>query len=330
MAWVPVGNSGLLLQLDTSSSFGQRNDGGDDTTAWLQGETETNVSFLGMKGPWTAWADFEFDDWQSKTASRTVDRNNSYVQYAVNKQLTLKVGTIHHNEGLQYALSGGMVTATYQKEGWDYSGWAEENGFEVGFKLSPTMALALRLYGNTAIAMSGINEGSATAIGFTGKFGDSIDAKLGYISETYDDFQSSADEAQTNTITSLGVKVGLGAAMSVSLDYSTGVWSWNTADRKETSTDLALQFRMGGLGPGGIIFTYGSTTLKDPDEAYVVHWNYGVQLVSQYDIVDTNLAYEIPMGPGKMQFQYASKAVTPKDGDTMTATWMGVGFDFKI
>jgi hypothetical protein len=339
MAYVPVGDTGLLLQLDTSSTFGQRNDGGDDTAPWLQAESETNVSFLGMKGPWTAWADMEFDDSQTKpsgTQRPTWDIAQSYVKYNVNKQLALKIGTVHFLAGLPYGYGAGAFTSTYQYEGWDYAAYSESPGFEVSYAIGPGMSVSAALYGTTAAAMTGENEGSSTAVQFFGKAGDNISFQVGYLSETYDDFQSSQDDTNSNTFTTGGVKVGLGADMSIAFDFASDTLSYNVTDYKLGVTMYDLQFKMGGLGPGGIIATYAMTSLSDPDEAMVVTWNYGTLLgVKQLDISDLGLVYEIPIAPGRVQIQYMSKGLTQTDsggtkGDTVTQTFLGVGFDFKI
>jgi len=339
MAFVPVGDTGVLVQLDTSSTFGQRNDGGDDTSPWLQAESETNVSFLGMKGPWTAWADMEFDDSQTKpgtTGRPTWDIAQSYVKYNVNKQLALKIGTIHFLAGLPYGYGAGAFTSTYQYEGWDYAAYSESPGFEVSYVIGPGMWVSAALYGTTAAAATGENEGSSTAIQFFGKAGDNIEFQAGYMAETYDDFQSSQDETKSNTFTTGGVRVGLGEAMSIAVDFASDTLSWGVADYKEGVTMYDLQFKMGGIGPGGIIATYASTTLSDPDEAFIVTWNMGTLLgYKELNTADLGLVYEIPIAPGRVQIQYMSKTwtATQSDGtkdDALTQTFLGVGFDFKL
>jgi hypothetical protein len=335
MAWVPIGDSGLMIQLDTSSTWGQRNSGVEETSAWFQTESETNISLLGMKGPWTVWADIEFDDNDTMKAPTSTDPNKglkdldavgSYIAYKVTPEFAVKIGTIHHGNGLQYNLGAGAFTSSYNHDGWNYSGWSESPGLEFRYQINADMSASFAMYSQAAAAMTGQAEGSANGIQFNAKFGG-IAAKFGYLTEKYDDFSDANDEGQTNTFMNLGASIPIGDAMKVMVDYSSSAISWNVADHVENTTDLALAFYMSGVGPGQIRFTYAMIAQKDADDGYTV---FGPGGAPEWAQTDMGLVYHIPLGVGQMQIQYMSQSKTPKDGDAVTASFLGFGYNIKL
>jgi hypothetical protein len=354
MAWAPIGDSGMLLQLDTSSTFGQYNSGVEGTAAYFRVKSETNLSWLAMKGDWTVWADIEFDDngqmhnsdtspaMEECSASSTsttdeagetittttscsvvvgkeMDAVGANISYKVTPEFSVKIGTIHHGNGLQYSLGAGMFTAYANHGGWAWSGWSESEGIGFYYTISPDMSVQVSQYVVGAAAVTGQFPGSAIALDFTGKAG-SVAYKVGYLSETHDDpaVEGEGGEGDSNTFTNLGVKVGLGDAMAVSFDYATAsILGWTASTDPLIYTDMSLGFSMDGLGPGSIKFFYSMLTRSlsgDPLDA----------------TAEMGLIYEIKKGPGRMQIQYASSTATPEGGDGTTASWLGFGYDFKI
>jgi hypothetical protein len=259
-------------------------------------------------------------------ANNDLDRAQSYIKYAVTPEFSIAMGTTH--TGVHYALVDGASVSTAGHEGWDWAGYVEAPGVKFAYKVTPTITASLALWGNAAVAMTGQSEGSANAIQVSGSAG-AISFQAWVLTETYDDFQSATDEAASNSFTNLGVKYKLSDAMSISLDYSMAALSWGSTTHTENVADMAIQFRMSNLGPGGIIVTIGSIAGADPDEAYTVHWARGTQPGSWAEST-TGLVYEIPIGPGKVQLQYRSRSFTPKDGDALTDSYIGAAFKFGI
>jgi len=328
MAWVPVGDSGMLLQLDTSGTYGQYNSGVEDTAGYFKAKSETNISWLAMKAPWTVWADIEFDDNDTMKNPRAADTDPatkglkdmdavaSYVKYAISPALYVKIGSIHHLAGLQYALGFGMVTKTTGHEGWDHSGYSESPGLEFGYQVSPDLLISFAQYAQGAIAMTGQFEGTAMGIQAMGKAGD-IGYKFGYISETTADYDNKDHEGLSNSCMNLGVKIPFGN-MWASVDYSTFTNNtWYGADTAFVTTDMAFQLGMKKMGPGDLRIGYAmiaDTLGGDPASAEA----------------DLGLAYNIPAGPGFMQIQYTTKTTTPEGGDAVTQSWMGFGMNFTL
>jgi hypothetical protein len=334
MAYVPIGDSGLMFDWTGASSFGQYSDGVEGNASYLKGKSEHYLSINGVKGPWQMWGQIEWDDRNTlqapgrstavtddggnahsddNAANNDLDRAQAFVKYSVTPEFAIAMGTTH--TWVQYALGAGGYVKTAGHEGWDYCGYAESPGLKFSYKITPTITATYAMYANAAVAMTGQAEGSASALGVAGSMGD-ISFQVGMISEKYDDFQDDADEGQTNSFTNLSVKYKLGDGMTISLDMSTAAITWNIADYVQAVTDTAIQFRMGNLGPGGIIATY-STIATAGDAAPT-------------NRAELGLIYELVMGPGKIQFQYMTDTTTPEVGDALTRSYIGTAFRVSL
>jgi hypothetical protein len=339
MAYVPIGDSGLMFDWTGASGFGQYTDGGDDSAAYFKGKSEHYLSINGVKGPWQMWGQIEWDDrhqlqppdrsttvtdstgdthTQDDAMNNDIDRAQAFVKYSVTPEFAIAMGTTH--TWVQYALGAGAYVKSAGHEGWDYVGYAEAPGLKFTYKVTPTITAAFAMFANPAVYISGQGEGSANALSVSGSMG-AISFYAGMITETYDDFQSSADESLGNSFTSLGVKYKIADAMTVSFDYSMASMTFNvSADYKNDYTDMALQFRMGGLGPGGIIVTYATVDRAELETQYI----------SKSARTDLGLIYELVMGPGKIQFQYMTDTTKVGEGDAVTKTYIGTAFRVSL
>jgi hypothetical protein len=361
MAWAPIGNTGLMFGASSTASFGQYNTGIEDESAYLTGKQETHFSWYGTAGKWSAWADIEYDDHPqmhnsttsaAKTSCSTnavdgsgdpavcsvvvgkeIDALVAYINYAISPQMSVRIGNIHHLAGLQYSNDGEMFAYVVGHAGWNYAGYSEAPGIALYYTISPEMKVQLSYYTQYAAEMTGRAEGTAQALDFDGKI-SGIDFHIGYISELESDHTDKDAEFDPNVFTNLGVIYPINEAMAVVFDYTTAALTYGSKTHKENVTDMSLQFRMTGLGPGGIYFTYSPITGEDPDKAYTVTGGNGYAFY-KWSQTDMSLAYEIKAGPGAMQFQYATstfKGTTPAEveSDAVTKTWMGVAYKFAL
>jgi hypothetical protein len=156
-------------------------------------------------------------------------------------------------------------------------------------------------------------QGSGYHASIEGSFSP-VTFRLAYLSGTTDDPADATDDALSSSSMLAGIKVGLGENFSVAVDYSTKTLA-QTKDTNNTSASSAVQFVGKNLGPGDLILTYATETNKD-DDGNTIDTNAWI-----------NLAFDLSFGDpsGKFQLLYLSKANTPDGGDTVTASFVGIG-----
>ncbi len=175
----------------------------------------------------------------------------------------------------------------------------------------------------------------------------------GMTNETVDNYDSDADDAETNSYSQFSAKYVLGnmsfsvasvsalikgidktqitamAAGFAGLDAMSGGLATTSAQAYPAEMKISvmgLGFQMTDLGPGTLNVNYEAADMKDENDATGM----GATLLANLDMTkkqaNTSLFYSIDVSPRiGYQVVYDSKATTPDGGDTTTKTYMGVG-----
>jgi hypothetical protein len=282
--------------------FGQYNSGVDGTAAYFDEADEVNLDVVSQRGPVKAYFQIESDRAGGTDYFHNTRRS---VAYQMNESIGFNIGT--NVTGVPFSILSGMKAHTVPGEFIGvYWAFAEGDGLGVNIGLGEGMKAQVTLYdgdvlSNPFTGNAGVS-GSATQLGFDGKFG-AIAAKLSYVMSNTDNHMDATPDATSNSAYNAGVKYAM-EGLSFSLDLFS-----KTMDQADPDTGNALQVRA-DAGPGNVIFTYASRAKANKD---ALGW--------------INLAYDINLSEGAgMQVVYTSNTTTPDGGSATTASYIGAGF----
>jgi hypothetical protein len=323
-------NAGMYMgQLDLGKTLGTA----DALPPFIDYAGELQINFSGTNGPFKAEVDVRtrtdftnVTDGDMSDGSWNYNKVNYYeapnatVSYTKD-QATFKLGSVVI--GAPFSYGSGMKLLSGTRSRWPQAAnWccSAANGFGVDYFLQPPskdgfMMIQGGLYTSDTITSQ---TGQSMDAAFKGKFGP-VEARVIYNTATYDDIMTTDAEGWNSTRTMVSARYTIMKGMMVSLD----VMNRKRATSKDDSTDLMstpLQFTMGNLGPGGLIFTYTPSTTTKTD-------------ATKYKQEETamDLVYDIPLirGSGLQLLYLTSTTKTTNargvEGDPLSKSFMGGG-----
>lgn len=321
----------VMVNADIHAYTGMYDSGLDGQKGNLETVAEAHANFRALKGPFYMLYQIEAREEKDAPGKAIVDQefNDSFIQIGYKSgAMTAAMGTVVHPTTSTFTFNQGLGTTQVPISSVGvllYAGYAEEEGLQIKYAVSPQMNIAVTLYDKAAVSATGVAAGQTVQAGVYGKVAG-FDYLAGYTNETADNHLDATPDKTTNTMWNASLRKSFGN-FTAALDYA-ALKQEVTEDYSLDRSAISAQFAANEVGPGKLIFTLGLESSSGDDSLAAVDG------INYKDDTVASLVYDIPVG-NKTGFKvlYTSRATkwnsdeTDLDSslDDTTATYFGGG-----